>query len=153
MHEGFVIVEVKEMLTPDEIIQNALMIVNKQETFMRYIANIQYYIFAMILSFVNIVYYKTFDIRVDEKPFGTLVVLDHGIRLCNAFLPYESLIKYGYKGDTMYLSFFHKSKKHNFTFQVHQADRVANIIKNNMFYHLKYNKLDKDLVSDFTKLD
>ena len=153
MYEGFVIVEIKEMPSPDQMIQNALTIINKQESYLRYIANVQYYIFAMILSLVNIIYYRTFDIRIDEKPFGTLVILDNGIRLCNVFVPYESVINYGYDEDIMNVSFFLRNKKHHVEFQVHEADHVTKLMKTNMYYHLKYNKLDKDLISKFAKLD
>ena len=109
----------------------------------------------MILSLVNIIYYRTFEICVDEKPFGTLVVLDHGVKLCNAFVPYESLISVGYQDDTMFVNFFlHETdvpKKHHVKFQVNNPSHVMKNIKDNMYYHLKYNKPDKELIEDWNK--
>jgi hypothetical protein len=175
---SFVIVEIMESKTPEEIHYNAICFIRKQETFIRYLINVSYYFFNLFFSFINflkiIIYFKSFDIknvtveylgdtRYLKRPLNSkFIVLDNGIEIYNFFIPYESILQYGSKDNVVALTIFGKiqfglkkinikqaTTQFSLQFETNFAENVCNIIKRNMYYHIKYNKIDKKLIEKY----
>ena len=45
---SFIVIQIMEKMSPDEMIANGLKTINKNETFLRLIYNVQYYIISFI---------------------------------------------------------------------------------------------------------
>ena len=175
---SFVIVEIMEPKTPEEIHYNAICFIRKQETFIRYLVNVSYYIFNLFFSFINflkiVIYFKSFEVKnvtveysgdtryLKRHVKNTLYVLDNGIALHNFFIPYESIFEHGFKDNIVALIIFGKvefsEKKINIkqdtskvfiNFESVLAKSVCDSIKWNMYYHIKYNKIDKKLIEKY----
>jgi hypothetical protein len=158
--------------TPEEIIKNAKIFINQQESFLVFIRNINYYIVSLLLSFMKIlIYSKSYSVThltiknkkeevnlFDEK----LIILDNGLRIYNIFIPYESVMRFGVIENSIIIYFFgqleidDKTIKISFekseaslSFRVKNKNDIHYIqqnIKLNMYYHIKYNKVDKHII-------
>ena len=142
----------------DEIIKNAIIIINKNETNFRNFINYNYYLFTLFLSILKIFYYCSFHIdnfimKYDDKiityKINKLIILDNGINLNGIFLYYENIIQFGYDENKVYLNIISKieePKKILITFESDYAKNITNTIKINMYYHIKYHKINKEVL-------
>jgi hypothetical protein len=172
---SFIIIEIMESINTQNMVKNAIIIINKQETLMRYIANINYYIINFFFSFLKfVIYYKTFEIKriivnfndektkiLKELDDKQITVLDNGLKLYNFFIPYEVIVKFGNFENNVYIQFLGKVEFDNerlsfsinkskvelcFTlYDENKSNYLVRLIKINMFYHIKYNKVDTNL--------
>ena len=96
-------------------------------------------------------------------------VLDNGINLYSFFIPYEAIITYSYNNDEFFIEFFGSVELGDKTIKLkidksktylkfnlmnnNKAAYLSQLIKWNMFYHLKYNKnnIDKNIVEYYQK--
>ena len=168
-----------ETLSPEQMINNAIIFINKQETMLRYISNMNYYFMSLFLSFLNmVIYFKSYEIsnvvikQDDESRLlnktqltsNKLLIFDNGIKLYNFFIPYESILQFGNIDDRVYFTIFgkiefgekilkitlDKSKVH-ITFKAKNnkcSVFIRNAVKWNMYYHIKYNKMNKQLIQN-----
>ena len=177
---SFIIIEIMETLSPEQMINNAIIFINKQETMLRYISNMNYYFMSLILSFINmVIYYKSYEIsnviikQDDESRLlnktqltsNKLLIYDNGIKLYNFFIPYESILQFGNMDERIYFTIFgniefgekiikitlDKSKVY-ISFKAKNnkcSEFINNAIKWNMYYHIKYHKIDKRLIENY----
>lgn len=146
-----------EPVTNEEIIQNALTFINKQETLFTLIINIQYYILTLILSFLNMSLYKktfqVFDIEINDTIFITekkVTILDKGIELWDNFIPYEYIMRFGYNEEGYaHLDILGKETVTKMSFMCSDPEYMMRLIKNNMYYHIKYNSIDKNVIGRY----
>ena len=93
-----------------------------------------------------------------------LILYDNGMILNDLFIPYENIIQFGYTDDTVYLDLFAKINKmeDNFTFSLghnivnvsiksNSSIKIFKYIKSNLYYHIKYNKMNFDIVKYYYK--
>ena len=165
----FVIIDIMENLTPDQMIDRAIKTINSQETLMVYVINIYYKLLVMIISLMNheFIYSRNFkisdvlikygdDARLADKPH-LLVVLDNGIKVFDYLIPYEYITCFNYLNNTVNVMFYGRvefdkksakiviGKCHSaLSFKVNNPSYVCNLIKRNMYYHIKYNGVDKN---------
>ena len=184
---SFIIINIEEMETINlnenqlitNAITNAIKKINKEQSLLRLILYINYY----LLTFCLINLFKIKQISLFLKKFKTdnillchnkeiykppcindLILYDNGMILNDLFIPYENIIQFGYTDDTVYLDLFAKINKmeDNFTFSL--GHNIVNIsiktkfslkickhIKHNLYYHIKYNKIDIDIIKQFYK--
>jgi len=182
---SFVIINIDEMetinLNENQLIKNAITNavkkINKEQSLLRLILYINYY----LLKFCLINLFKIKQISLFLKKFKTdniilyhnkeiykiindLILYDNGMILNNLFIPYENIIQFGYTDDTVYLDLFAKINKmeDNFTFSLGHnivsiciktkfSSKICKHIKHNLYYHIKYNKIDFDIIKQFYK--
>jgi len=152
----------------DDVLKNALVIVRKEETLVRYILNNLYFLLTFILYYVNFnfhsintVYIKSGDTSRLLKESSILHIFDNGIRIFNFFFPYETVIRFGSRGErvvlTVYANVICREKSITFlklgelsevilSFKIKNPENILNSIKNNMYYHFKYNKINKSII-------
>jgi len=166
-----VVIEMETEKDIEAVIKNAILIVNKDETLFRYFLNKIYYTLAF-LSFI-FYYYNLYNISnvlvksnnesrlIHKKNNGNLLILDNGIKLYNFFFSYETILQFGFEDKRIWLTVFvdirfsEKSitllkndqlSKVHFSFQIKNPEYVIQSLKKNMYYHFKYNKINKCLL-------
>ena len=100
------------------------------------------------------------------KYMQKLTLLEKGIYFCDYFAPYESIIKVGLNKEFIILTLFGKvnfidkvefmdkrfvkiqldKSKYTLLLKIDNPQYVFDTIKSNMHYHIKYNKVDKNIV-------
>jgi len=166
---GETVIEMEEARSKIDIIKNAIAKITKEQTIIRVIINYYYYVLSTYFSFMyvlfsrkyNIVrtvfYYQSREYIFNKK--SVIYVLDNGIFLDSINIPYESVVSFGSNKNVCTLQIFGSlnftdSKlrigicKNNIKIDIeleYESD-IVNIIKENMYYHIKYNKVNKDIV-------
>ena len=161
-------------------IENAIQIINKEQTFFNNIL-VMYYVFCKcILSYVYIknIYAKVYTVKkiyivsekekvIIEHPL-TIKITDCGIHVHTFFIPYEYIIRYNNKwnDDVIYMEVFAsivknddntiqlETKKEVLKLYMKFDNNIPSIVKNikkNMYYHIKYNKIDESVIDYFDK--
>ena len=152
-----------------DVLKNAISIINKNETLFFYIIN-NIYLFCylrFIFYYYNMYTVSNVLIKSDEKcrlirnTNGYLLILDNGIKLYDFFFPYESILQFGFEGKrvfvTVFVSITFNEKAITFlkneyvskvvlSFQIKYPETVVQTIKRNMYYHFKYNKINKTIL-------
>jgi len=160
-------------------LERAIEIINKEQTFFNNVLVIYYIFCKCILSYVHIknIYSKVYTIKkiyinseneqlIIEHPL-TLKITDCGIHVHTFFIPYEYIIKFNKFDDDIYMEVFASIIKNNDnTVQLEIKKEVLKIymkfdksfisdilknIKKNMYYHIKYNKIDVSVIDYFDK--
>ena len=155
-------------------LEHALIIINNEQTFLQYLLVVYYNIIKKILSFIHIdLYYKRFyvnkfklinnnDLYVSVKPVnGNQLILFDDCMCINYFkIPYEYiLLSKTYSNNTVYIKIFGNIINKNNKFDIELSDGfieilfeytnpkiVLDCIKKNMYYHIKYNKINDDVI-------
>ena len=183
---SYIIINIEEMetinLNENKVITDAIKKINKEQNLFNLILYINYYLLTTYINFLfNLFKFKQFNlffkkIKIENiflyhnKEFyksqciNDLILYDNGMILNNLFIPYENIIKFGHKNDTVYLDIFAKINKIEDNFTVSLGHSIVNIniktefslklckyIKFNLFYHIKYNKINSDIVKQYYK--
>ena len=175
MEGDFIVIQMPEAQMPEaqtaqNLIDNAYKFININESFINRIMNHYYYIVSQLFLLLGLViYFKNIeisggfinykDLSWNIKSKNKLVILDSGIYVCSNFVRYESIIKIGIHSNNLILTIFGSVENHNkfiriknnnlsytVLLKINKPLQVFNIIKSNMFYHIKYNQVDKKIV-------
>jgi hypothetical protein len=176
--KSFISLDIENMATLDfkkNKIDNAILIINKQETTLKNIYIMYYNLCKWFLSYIYIkeIYSKTYDINkiifCDNKKFFItrnkvyLKLCDHGIYFENCYVPYEYIISFRKCNKSVYIELFASielidneikinlsNNKIYLLMNVQDKDclNIIEEIKKNMYYHIKHNKID-DKVLDY----
>ena len=125
---------------------------------------------------------KLIKIRYNSKNYfynniyNNLIILDNGIKINYNFVPYENIIIFMEENDKLVMDIFAKlkpdnrednRKRHNYDKLLKlelssdlckitiSCNNVLNIlfdIKRNMYYHIKYNKINKDVIGYYNEI-
>ena len=168
--QSFVVIDIMENLSPDQMLKNAIKIINQQESFFTYILNSYYWLFIAIMSLINlkfIIYCKQFDIfdivikHGEEAHLVTnkqkLIIFDHGIKIFDYLIPYEIIHVVSYNEGSINITFFGRvdfkvstakiylsTLQTTVSFKLTEPLNIYNLLKSNMYYHIKYNSFNKD---------
>ena len=159
-----------------EIMVHAINKINKEESLLRSILNYNYYILSYYISFLCILFCKKFTITnilftepTSERMFlfdkkSYVFVYDKGIFLNKILIPYENIISLCNIDNYCCLEVFGKfesieNRLHfsledsiiKIALQLDNVTEFCNHIKSNMFYHIKYNKINDDVVGYYYK--
>ena len=161
-------------------VTNAVKKINKEQSLLRLLLYINYYILTTYINcLINLFKIKHFSLFLKKfktdniilyhnkefyKPqcINDLILYDNGMILNDLFIPYENIIQFAYTDDTVYLDLFAKINKDNFTFSLGHnvvniviktrfSSKICKHIKHNLYYHIKYNKIDFDIIKQFHK--
>jgi hypothetical protein len=109
--------------------------------------------------------------------YNHLIILDNGIRINYNFIPYENIIIYMEENDKIVMDIFAKLNpdKREDNCKLHDYDKILKLelcsdvceitiscksvlnilldIKRNMYYHIKYNKINQDVIGYYKRYD
>ena len=152
---SYTIIEIKDMISSEQILKKAIDKINKNQNIFGFIISTCYYYFIdSIVSFFNFfIYYRSFTIRnvkLNGKIFNLMkiIIFDNSINILGISVPYENIIQFGRDKKKIYLDFFTKTKNNFFnksrlSFEADlDVEYIFKIIKANMFYHIKYHKIN-----------
>jgi hypothetical protein len=167
-----VIINIMETINSDQMINNAIKFINSQESFVRYLMNIYYW---LLVNLTFNFYFKKFDISNVIIKFGNdtrllnekhlkLTLLDNGINIFNYFISYDVIQSFSYTRNTINIVFFGRVDFSNKTAKItignsttflsfkvsKNTSSICNIIKWNMYYHIKYGSVDKKMIDYIT---
>ena len=158
--------------------------INKQQTFLEVISNLNYFFMTLYLNFFfNFKIYAknfkilTFSMYQNKKEYTIseptkLTFYDDGITIDGYFIKYEYIITFEAFKDTGYvkMTMFGLIENENnvikinngvkdgpepvisVAFKVDYPVYFVNVLRSNMFYHIKYNKIELSVVDKFNKL-
>ena len=153
---SYIIIEIKDpMISSEQILKNAIAKINKNQTIIDFIFSACYYYFIdrIVSFFYFFIYYRSFTIR-NVKINGKIInlmkifIFDNSINILGISVPYENIIEFGRDKKKIYLNIFTKTKNDFFTKSIISFETDLNveyifkIIKANMFYHIKYHKIN-----------
>ncbi len=178
--KDYIIVIEMESVDYKQAINNAIQKINKEQTFWQVMVNLNYFFVTIYLNFLfNFqIYRKTFKIITfsmiqDGSEYTiseptNLVFYDSHFTIDGYSIIYEHIIRFeAFKGSQFVkMTMFGLIQKENdriiidFTsnsvitvlLKVNNPDYFCNVMRSNMFYHIKYNKLDVQVIDKFNKL-
>lgn len=149
------------------IMENAIQRINKDENFITSFLNYQYYLLKCYFSFLIVLFCKKFIIHkifyfqneenyLYNKP-STLYLYDSGIYFNKSTIPYENILTFGISGNLCQLQIFAKIENKDLTlsldkqllkvvFNMDNPGFFLKCMKNNMYYHIKYNKVNETAI-------
>ena len=166
---GHIVIDIEdlEMGKLDSIIlENAIKQINSEISIFKSFIYFYYYLFVYYLSFLKILFVK--KIKIDKLIFNknneSMIVMnnirdiylsDNAIYIKNNEVPYENIISFGKIDNFCCIELFatvhylnndiniklNKNVTRLF-FKNKDSRSLCDSIKNNMYYHLKYNKID-----------
>jgi hypothetical protein len=153
------------------IMESAIRKINKQQNFFTNLINYQYYFLKYYLSFLTILFCKKFVIHKmfffqkeeNEETYhsnkSVLYLYDNGIFFSRCHIPYENILQFGMEKDMCVIHILAKIKKENdvltlsldknilrVVFKMDSPGYFFNCMKTNMFYHIKYNKVNDNAI-------
>jgi hypothetical protein len=166
--KDYIIIYIKEM-SSEEIKKSmdiAIAKIKKETSFFTFFINLNYY---FIFSYFNFLFKSTFIassliINFDKtnylvkKPVQ-IVVLDNGIKIHNNFVPYENVVIFKYLAGIVNIEILGSVNK-DLKFELDSSGNKINIsvncingmnlvklIKKNMYYHIRYNKINTEVIN------
>ena len=155
-------------------LERALIIINNEQTFIQHLFIVYYNIIKKLLTFIYItnIYCKTFYVnkfRIKNKEHWyisdksvNLHIFDDCIYINNFKIPYEYIIFFRNLNNTVYIKIFGNIVNENNKLNLELSEGFIEIlceysnskmlidcIKKNMYYHIKYNKIDQNVISFF----
>jgi len=153
------------------IMESAIQKINKQEKLITTLLNYQYYLIKYYLSFLTILFCKKFIIHkmyFSQKDHqlnyliqkdSVLYLYDNGIYFNKCHIPYENILQFGIEKDICVLHILGKIEKKDDVLTMSLDKNILKVIfkmdtpglflksmKNNMFYHIKYNKVNETAI-------
>ena len=139
-----------------EILQNAIQIIDKEYTFFNKIMIVYYNILKYFISFSYSCTFLIERVVIDEYicyKERILKIDDNKMTIHDSEIPYEYIMVFTQKGRSIYMEILgtydhkiipsNKQLKLFLSFDTKETTlKVCESIKKNMFYHIKYNKLD-----------
>jgi hypothetical protein len=169
--KDYIIINItKEMSTEEikEIVSSAIQKIKKETSYFQFILNLNYF---FIFSYFSFLFSKIFVVNsliithndtsyLVKKPLK-LIITDHGIKLHNFFIPYENItifksneefIEINILGsiinenDTLKI-ILESNKQTTFSLNCKNGNYLVSLIKKNMYYHIRYNKINTDVMN------
>ena len=163
----------KKLFTKNILINGALERINKDETLIRSIINWNYYIFTYFFSYMSILFCKKYsvskiyfveknqeEIVLYEK--RTIFLYDKGFFIDSFLIPYEYIVSFSDHGGICEHDIFATIDKNDF--KIILGDGLLKLIvemdyprdfckdiKINMYYHIKYNKINEEVFDHYFK--
>jgi hypothetical protein len=156
-----------------QLINNAIQKINKELSFIRRILSYQYYILSYYISFLRVFFSKRYTIDkmicfdkfvnksfLIDKP-NVLYLYDKGIYFNKTLIPYENIIFFGTGDYTSSIDILAKITKNGDALDINlegntitrlilyleNSKNLCNNIKENMYYHIKYNTVDDSVIN------
>jgi hypothetical protein len=167
--KDYVIIHIKEMSQTDiqVIMNNAIQKIKKETSLFTFIVNFNYYLIFSYFSFlfnhtflINKVIFNFKETSYLIKNNLLLIVTDKGIKIQNNFIPYENITKYGNNDNQFFINIFgiidFQNEKLKFSlgngnltiaFDSTNPCKLINLIRKNMNYHIRYNKINTEVIS------
>jgi hypothetical protein len=83
-----------------------------------------------------------------KKVYKDIILYDDGIEIKNSFIPYEYIVSFDNKSMVLLVDKNLNPSDSLLVFNLpDETDGLMKIIKNNMYYHLKYNKVNLDMLT------
>jgi hypothetical protein len=165
-----------DLILKKKIINNTIKKINKEQGFIRGIVNYLYYCFSYYISFLCILCYKKHTIKkmyfLNDKEENRLYnkkhiicIYDKGIYIHKITIPYENIIAITIQKEYCYIDIFATVIQHENGIKIELSDtitkfilvmenkhsKILNDIKVNMYYHMKYNKINFQVVENYYK--
>ena len=145
-------------------------IINKIYQFLSYLFFLNYFYYRsfsvehVIVKYTNDSTDHTRLIHKHKNGENKLIVKDNGIKLYDYFVPYECILKFGYVAQKNNLGLIVMDMFGNvdsgdktitvstgtdkivLSFKIKNGINIIDIIRSNMYYHLKYNKVNRSLL-------
>ena len=159
----------KKLFTKNILINGALDRINKDETLIRTIINWNYYVFTYFFSYISILFCKKYsvskisfleDVVLYKK--RTIFLYDKGFFIDSFIIPYEYILSFSCDDAVCEMEIFATIDKNDFKIILGGGILKINIemeyprdfckdIKTNMYYHIKYNKLNEGVFEYYFK--
>jgi hypothetical protein len=82
-----------------------------------------------------------------KKIYNDITLYDNGIEIKNSFIPYEYIVSFSNKSITLLVDENLKPADSVLKLKLEEDNTLMKTIKNNMYYHLKYNKVNLDMLT------
>jgi hypothetical protein len=169
--KDYIIINISSEMSSDEIkeiVQNAIQKIKKETTIFQFLFNLNYY---FIFSYFSFFFNKLFIVNslivthnnvsyLIKKPLN-LFVTDHGIKLHTFFIPYENITTFSSNAGIVELNILgsiadaeeclkvvlENDKQTTFSLNCKNGNYLVSLIKKNMYYHIRYNKINTDVIN------
>ena len=151
---------------------SAIKKINKQQTFLEIISNINYYLISLLLfnfkfysKTIQINDFSIFHLNKEYKLFSNkfIVLYDNGVFINGCvFIKYEYIISIESFKNTSIIKIFGSIKNNLFDnnldstidilLNLDDPDNFCNILKSNMCYHIKFNKIEPSVIEKFKNM-
>jgi hypothetical protein len=142
--------------------------IKKETSIFTYLINLNYYFIFSYFSFffkslfiVNSLIFSNEKVSYLVKKPLNLFVTDKGIKIHNFFIPYEHITIFGYGAGIVDLEILgsiiensetlkvvlENDKKTKISMNCLNGPKLLNLIKKNMYYHIRYNKINTDVIT------
>ncbi len=172
--KDYIIINITTEMSTQEIkriMDQAIEKIKKETTFLTFILNLNYYfIFSYFSFFFNKVFIGNSLILSHNKlsylvnKTFKMVVSDNGILIDTVFIPYENITTFCYGAGIITLDILasiennekikvnlEKDKLTTISINCKNGINLVNSIKKNMYYHIRYNKINTDVMNYYTK--
>ena len=166
MNKDYIVIYIKEMSTEEikQAMDLAIEKIKKDTTIFTFIINFNYY---LLFSYFSYFFKSTFYVNsmmfihkdlsyLVQKPL-CITVHDNGIQILTNFIPYENISIFGYTAGIVDLDILGSidsklklelnNNKTRISINCLNGTKLINLIKKNMYYHIRYNKINTEVIS------
>ena len=103
-------------------------------------------IFQVFIHYLYFIFYKKYFFY--KKVFKEMTLYDCGIEIKNSFIPYEYIVSFNDESIILLADKNLKPADSLIKFKLKEENcSLVKIIKNNMYYHLKYNNVNLEMLT------
>jgi len=164
------IIKIEDFVIDEMFVQNvmkkALTKIKKDESIYKRVFDYIYYRISRYIFFLCIFFYKKYTIdeitlfenkekKYESTGMNTLIISDTGFNIYRTHIPYENIISFCCIDNYFCLDVYAKYDKKTLcldktvsivVLKTKSAQKIMKNIKQNMYYHIKYNKLNESVM-------